>query len=175
MRKPRQPPSKTGEGPAPLDPESARGRALKLLSRREHSAAELAAKLQRRGADADVARDAVRTMADAGWQSDERYAEMLVRNRIEQGYGPLRIRMELTQAGVPDAEIRTALETADVDWTARCVAVCQRKFKKQPSGAGEWQKQYRFLASHGFTAAQIRVALKAALGVDEVDVDDSDF
>lgn len=175
MRKPRQPPSKTGEGPAPLDREAARGRALKLLSRREHSAAELAAKLERRGADASIARDAVQTMADAGWQSDERYAEMLVRNRIEQGYGPLRIRMELTQAGVPDAEIRTALDTAAVDWAARCVAVCQRKFKKQPSGAGEWQKQYRFLASHGFTSAQIRGALKAALDVDDGAFDEGDF
>lgn len=174
MRKPRQPPSKDGAGPAPLDPAAARGRALKLLSRREHSAAELAVKLERRGADADTARDAVQAMAQAGWQSDERYAEMLLRNRIEQGYGPLRIRMELAQAGVPDLEIRAALDAADVDWPQRCVELCRRKFRSAASGAADWQKQYRFLASRGFSAQQIRAALKSGPEGDWPDVDEGD-
>lgn len=161
MRKARPPASKRERKPAPLDAAAARGRALKLLSGREHSAAELQAKLSRRGADAAVARDAVRAMADAGWQSDARYAEMLVRNRIGQGYGPLRIRMELGAAGVPDADQHAAIEAAACDWAALCAELAARRFKSAGACTADWQKQYRFLAARGFTSAQIRAALKA--------------
>ena len=180
MRKPR-PPSKVGgsasrgrgaaEGRAPLDADAARGRALKLLSRREHSAAELNLKLQRRGAEADVARSTVDRMQQAGWQSDERYAEMLVRNRIAQGYGPLRIRGDLAAARVPEAEAKAALLAADADWPALCTALRRRRFRAAPSGAAEWQKQYRYLASHGFASEVVRATLKAAGGA----ADDDDF
>lgn len=164
MRKARRPPSKRSDPrePAPLDADAARGRALKLLSRREHSAAELSLKLRRRGADAEVADAAVGRMRDAGLQSDARYAEMLVRNRIAQGYGPLRIRAELAAAGIGDADARAALDAADCDWHERCAELRRRKFRALPNGAAEWQKQYRFLASHGFTADAIRAVLKAS-------------
>ncbi|HEY9544512.1 MAG TPA: regulatory protein RecX [Solimonas sp.] len=161
MRKPRQPSSRTRER-APLDAGAARERALKLLSRREHSAAELAFKLQRRGAEADIAQAAVAKVQDAGLQSDDRYAEMLVRNRIEQGYGPLRIRGELASAGIDESVARAALAAADCDWTARCAELRRRKFRNQPKGAADWQKQYRYLASHGFTADAIRAAMKSS-------------
>jgi regulatory protein len=166
VRKPPPPRSKrTVTGP--LDPDGARGRALKLLSRREHSAAELARKLERRGADARVARETVEKMQDAGWQSDARYAQMLVRNRIEQGYGPLRIRGDLAMAGVPDAAAIAALDAAACDWAMRCGEVRERKFRALPVDAATWQKQYRFLASHGFPADAIRAALKASRAPEE--------
>jgi regulatory protein len=137
-----------------------RDTALRLLSRREHAAAELKYKLVRRGHDESTAADIVGQLAGAGWQSDARYAEMLVRNRIEQGYGPLRIRAELEAARLPDGEIRAALAAADVDWTAHAAAVHARKFRQPAQGPAEWQKQYRFLAARGFEPAQIRAVLK---------------
>jgi regulatory protein len=152
------PPQKKTSSPPTV--QGGRDTALRLLSRREHGAAELKHKLIRRGHDASAAADIVGQMADAGWQSDERYAEMLVRSRVAQGYGPLRIRAELEAARVPDAEIRMALASADVDWTAQAVAVHGRKFRTPASAAAEWQKQYRFLAMRGFEPGQIRVALK---------------
>lgn len=159
MRKPR-PPSKRDADRAPLDADAARGRALKLLSRREHSAAELAFKLRQRGADEAVADVAVARMREAGWQSDERYAEMLVRNRVAQGYGPLRIRADLAAAGIPEAEARAALAAAQADWSELCATLRERRFRAPPRTAAEWQKQYRYLASHGFAADAIRGALK---------------
>ncbi|HEY1078085.1 MAG TPA: regulatory protein RecX [Fontimonas sp.] len=144
----------------PLDAQGGREAALRLLSRREHAAAELQFKLSRRGLDAAAASEVVGAMADAGWQSDERYAEMLVRNRIEQGYGPLRIEYELESAGVDRAGVVAALAAADADWAERCAALQQRRFKGPPLTAQDWQKQYRFLASRGFSAAQVRAALK---------------
>ncbi|MFT4046764.1 MAG: regulatory protein RecX [Solimonas sp.] len=167
MRKARSPSKRAGRQAEPddralLDADAARGRALKLLSRREHSAAELSLKLQRRGAETDVAQQAVAAMQDAGWQSDARYAEMLVRNRIAQGYGPLRIRADLAAARIPETATKAALAAAEADWPALCAALRRRRFRAAPGNAAEWQKQYRYLASHGFPGDAVRAALKAA-------------
>lgn len=148
--KPRQPPEKG----------TARDSALRALSRREHSAAELKAKLQRRGHDADTAADVVGALVERGWQSDARYAEMLVRNRVEQGYGRLRIEAELEAARVPREEILAALKAADCDWTGQARELQRRRFGAPPDNAADWQKQYRYLAGRGFEAGQVRAALK---------------
>ncbi len=143
-----------------LTEQGARDTALRALARREHSAAELAFKLKQRGHADAVVQATVEAVVDAGWQSDARYAEMLVRNRVEQGYGPLRIRAELQAAGVPDAMAREALETAEIDWCACVRAVHQRRFRALASNAKQWQQQYRFLAGRGFSSEHIRTVLK---------------
>ncbi len=120
----------------------------------------------RRGLSDDEASDVVGAMAQAGWQSDERYAEMLARNRMEQGYGPLRIRMELETAGIDDARIAAALSALDVDWSARVLEVWRRRFKAPGRSAKDWQQQYRFLAGRGFSAEQVRSALKGSPDLD---------
>ncbi len=139
-----------------------RDTALRLLARREHAAAELKHKLQRRGHDTAQAEAIVDGLAESGWQSNERYAETLVRSRIAAGYGPLRIRAELEMAQVADDLIRAAVAAAAPDWTALAQTVHARKFKTPPQSAAEWQKHYRYLAARGFESAQIRAVLKGA-------------
>lgn len=142
----------------PTDP---RARAIKLLARREHSAKELQRKLEARGIAKDEAAAAVATVAQAGWQSDERYAEMLVRSRVSQGYGPIRIEAELEIAGVPGDRIREALDKAGVDWRALAVDVHARRFgARPPKTPAERAKQYRHLQGRGFDGSQIAAALK---------------
>ena len=63
-------------------------RALGLLVRREHSRKELTRKLTARGVEADDAQAAVERMTAEGWQDDARFAELLVRSRANNGYGP---------------------------------------------------------------------------------------
>ncbi len=154
MRKRTPPPSE------PLDAAAARERGLRLLARREHGARELSAKLRQRGASGEVAREAVAGLAERGLQSDDRYAEMLVRHRVGQGYGPVRIRAELEMAGVEGASVAAALAASETDWQALAVAVYQRKFKAPPASLAERHKHHRFLAGRGFEAEQIRGALR---------------
>lgn len=149
----------------PLDESAARDIALRALARREHSAAELKSKLTRRGHDEQTAVGIVERLAGYGLQSDGRYAEMLARNRMQQGYGPLRIEAELAAAGIDDAEAAAAIAELECDWSERARQVCRRKFKSAPADAADWQRQYRFLAARGFESEQIRAALKG--GVDE--------
>jgi regulatory protein len=131
-----------------------------MLARREHSVVQLKRKLAARGHDETVATDVVADMTEAGWQSDERFAETLARSRAGQGYGPLRIRAELKEARVPDDRIRAAFEAIEFDFTDAAVQLHARRFGKVPARGPEWQKQYRFLAGRGFESAQIRAALK---------------
>jgi regulatory protein len=144
----------------PSDPAVARARALRLLGRREHGARELAYKLEQRGVAGERAVEVVGELARAGWQSDTRYVQSLVRTRIGQGFGPLRIEAELEGAGVTVALIRETLAEAGTDWNALAQEIHARKFGRAPAGASEWQKQYRHLAGRGFDAGQIRAALK---------------
>lgn len=152
----------------PPDPARARDAALRALGRREHSAAQLQRKLRQRGFDEAVADDTVNELADRGWQSDARYAEVLVRSRVTQGYGRLYIEAELSVAGVPEAEAAAALDAADCDWTRSAAALLARKFGDEAAAdLAERNRRYRYLAGRGFTAEQIRAALKGALPEDD--------
>lgn len=155
--------------PAPLTPAATRERALLALGRREHSARELTRKLTHQGAERGDAADVVGALGESGWQSDERYAGLLTRSRIEQGYGPLRIRAELSARGVDDALIRAALDEAAPDWLALVRRVHDRRYRQPPASPKERASRYRHLASRGFTASQIASTLG---DVDDTAVDD---
>lgn len=135
-------------------------RALALLVRREHSRKELTRKLQARGITREDARSAVERMAEAGWQSNERFAENLVRSRIAQGHGPLRIRAELATHGLDSDAIRTAMEGEGHDWGRLAHELAHRRFGP---GLGEDRELQRkageLLIRRGFTVEQMRRAI----------------
>ncbi len=141
----------------PTEPKT---QALKLLARREHSARELKRKLAARGITDDEAAAAVEHAIAENWQSDARYAGMLVRTRVAAGYGPLRIEAELEVAGVPPEQVRAAFDEAAVDWRALALEVHAKKFGRPPKTSAERAKQYRYLQGRGFDSSQISAALK---------------
>ena len=102
--------------PVVLDsPAAVRRAAMDLLARREHGRMELSRKLRSRGAPPDLIEPALEKLADEGLLSEARYLESFVRMRANAGYGPLRIREELTQRGLPrEAGIR--LRTSQVSF-----------------------------------------------------------
>lgn len=157
--------------PSPLTPEAARDHAVRALSRREHSASELAAKLERRGVDHEDANRVVDALGAAGWQSDARYAGLVTRARIAQGYGPLRVRAELAARGVAAALIQAALDEASADWSAVAVRSLIRRYPTSAKTPRDRAAQYRFLAMRGFTGGQIATALGHSRLDDELDVD----
>ena len=146
----------------PDDPGAVRERALRLLARREHGARELEYKLSSRGLAPEQVARIVGDLAQAGWQSDQRYVESLVRTRVSQGYGPLRIRGELEMAGVTESLVKEVLAACETDWKALACQVHARKFGRQPASPAEWQKQFRHLAARGFEPSQVQAALKGA-------------
>lgn len=148
--------STSDKKPAP----SARNKGLDLLSRREHSVAELHAKLVLRDFDADAIDVAIDALVHDGLLSDERFAAGFVASRIRKGQGPIRIRGELIQRGVADELIARHLEQVDVDWIQLARSVRDRKYGvTRITGYRERARQSRFLQHRGFSGEQIRAAV----------------
>lgn len=78
----------------------ARNRAMELLSRRPMSEKELVDKLIRKGEDEEAARDCARWLREEGFLNDESYAAAVARHYAAKGYGPGRVRAELSRRGV---------------------------------------------------------------------------
>lgn len=78
----------------------ARNRAMELLSRRPMSEKELVDKLIRKGEDQETAADCARWLREKGFLDDESYAAAVARHYAAKGYGPGRVRAELSRRGV---------------------------------------------------------------------------
>jgi regulatory protein len=138
-----------------------REKALYLLSRREYSAKELAVKLHAKF-DAERVDSVLAGLAEQGLQSDQRFASMLVRGRIGQGHGPIRIQMELKQKGISAEHIQQALVDNPVDWFEQARNAFQRRFGQVHASDMKLRaKQMRFLQYRGFNLDQIQYAMSA--------------
>lgn len=142
--------------PTVLDtPAAVRRAAMDLLARREHGRTELARKLRQRGATAELIDPALDRLAEEGLLNESRYLEAFIASKARSGYGPLRIREELGQRGLPRGEIEKALVEAEVDWRAQLHEVWRRKFPRLPQDARERAQQGRFLTYRGFSMEAI--------------------
>lgn len=143
-----------------MDAAKARQLAIGWLARREHSRAEVVAKLARKGCAEQVATRIAGDLAAEGYLSDERLAEAVVRNRRRRGYGPLRIRRDLEQKGLTHEAVAHWADTKAEGWIAQLERVRRRKFgERLPRNFEERARQARFLLRRGFTYEQIRQAL----------------
>ncbi|GAB1395103.1 hypothetical protein MASR1M60_32670 [Rhodocyclaceae bacterium] len=132
-------------------------RAVRLLTRREHTRAELARKLAPHGSEEEI--DTVlNELAKSGLQSDARFAESYLRSQAGR-LGGARLRQTLRQKGVCAELVQTHIEDLP-DELARAHGVWQKKFAVVPADAKEWAKQARFLQGRGFSSEIIRKLLK---------------
>ncbi|MDC0664258.1 regulatory protein RecX [Marinobacter sp. SS21] len=136
--------------------------ALRLLARREHSRLELSTKLRQRRLPSDLIETVLDEFETEGWLSDDRFAEVFVRQRMDSGYGPIRIRGELQQKGVDGVPVCLA-EIGQDDWSDRAIRVRERRFglRDIQEDWPEKGRQARFLTQRGFSASQIERALAA--------------
>lgn len=134
--------------------------ALRLLARREHSRFELELKLRQRKLDAALIDRVLDDFEEQGWLSDERFADIYARNRINLRYGPLRIRAELQQKGIRFVPESLAAIT-DRQWCEIALLARERRFGLADL-RDDWTaraKQARFLGQRGFSAEQVEHAL----------------
>lgn len=141
-------------------PQEARKKAMDFLARREYGQTELINKLADKGFDRDIAEQAIIKLSDEGLQSDRRFAENFVQSRINQGKGPVRIRMELDRRQLGAAVIEAALEESAMDWRGLARQVRTRKFgHRQPDDFKTRATQMRFLQYRGFEPDHIQAAV----------------
>ena len=88
---------------------------------------------------------------------DARFTQSYINSRSRKGYGPQRIRSELTQKGVAKEVINTGFEETEVDWCRQARDLAERKFGEQlPTEWKEKAKVQRFLQYRGFFQEEIQ-------------------
>lgn len=150
-----------GAGPAPVG--SAHSAALRLLGRREYSRHELALKLGAKPYPDHEIDAALDQLEARGYLSDLRFAEMILRSRLNGGFGPVKIRFELREKGIPDHLLEQVLVDAAPAWPDLARQARSRRFGDGlPADLRDKARQARFLYARGFTSEQVALALDAA-------------
>jgi regulatory protein len=145
---------------------SVKGRALRYLSQREHSRAELAQKLARKVEDTEAAtagqqiESALDELAAHGLLSEERAAASVLHTQGRR-FGERRLRQSLQAKGFAPDLVASTLAQARGGEFERARAVWQRKFGTPPQDAAQRGKQMRFLLSRGFTGDVVNRVLRA--------------
>ncbi len=157
---------------------SLKARALRLLSLREYSRQGLATKLEesskryaklglKQGQQEGV--EVVKPLAvqieevlddfeARGWLSDQRFAEALVRRRSER-YGVRKIQDELQRAGVDSNQAADLIKGLRETEYQRAKTLWFKKFGVLAQEQKERARQYRFLASKGFSSEVVSKVL----------------
>ena len=138
---------------------SVKGRALRYLSQREHTRAELERKLERTVGDlpdagAQIAA-ALDDLAARGLVSEARAAASVLHSQGAR-YGVRRLKQTLQSKGVAPELLAQTLQQARATEFERAQAVWQRRFGAPPADAAERARQMRFLAARGFEGDVIR-------------------
>ena len=132
----------------------------RMLARREHSVVEIERKLTQKGVPESEYAPVLQEFIDNDVQSNRRYAESRARSMVTRGAGPMKIRGDLQQRGVEEADIETALEELDLDWFQLAREVRIKKFgRAQAYDYTQRMKQMQFLRYRGFAMEQIEFAV----------------
>ncbi len=131
---------------------SAKSVAVRLLSRREHSAFEIRDKLRQRDFEDKEIDQVIIELQQGGWLSDERFAEAYIRMRQQKGFGPIRISIELNERGVIETIVDSCLHADDESWLQTLKQQYVKKYKnKSIEDYNDKAKRIRFLQYRGFT------------------------
>ena len=125
------------------------GRALRLLSGREHSRAELERKLAKFEEEPGQLARVLDTLAAKDFINETRVVESVIHRRSAK-LGTSRIKQELQQKGLEPEAVAIAVDRLRASEVERAREVWRKKFGQPPVDAAERGKQMRFLASRVF-------------------------
>lgn len=144
---------------------SLKGRALRLLSGREHSRVELERKLAAHEEEPGQLANVLDELQAKDFISESRVVESVL-NRRASRFGAARIRHELQGKGLQAEAVTAAVQSLKGSEIERAHGVWQKKFGVPATDAAGRGKQMRFLAARGFGSDAIR---RVVSGVDEDD------
>lgn len=142
-------------------------RAIRILAMRDHSEQELRRKLaapvmSKNGPEAlDVTPEELEQVVawciENHYLDDNRFVGQFIASRSRKGYGPARIRQELSQKGIARQAVEQAMRECDIDWVSLARAQAQRKYGEPlPSAFTEKVTIQRFLLYRGYLMEDIQ-------------------
>lgn len=134
---------------------SLKGRALRLLSGREHSRVELERKLKRFEEEPGTLAQALDELQTKGFIDEQRVIDSVLHCHAAK-LGMARIKQELQSKGLDPEAVSKALAGLQASELERAQEVWRKKFGQLPQDALEAARQMRFLAARGFGTDVIR-------------------
>lgn len=134
---------------------SLKGRALRLLSQREHSRLELERKLAQHETEPGELAKALDELQARGFISEERVVESVIHRRASK-LGTARVKQELQSKGLSAEVMAETLDQLRSTELERAREVWARKFGTPATEPKEKARQIRFLVSRGFAAEVVR-------------------
>jgi len=129
-------------------------RALRLLSTREHSRAELERKLAQHEEEPGALAKVLDALQAKDFINEARVVESVVHRRAGK-LGASRIKQELQAKGLEPQAVADAVQALRASELERAREVWRKKFGAPPQDASERGRQMRFLASRGFAGDTI--------------------
>ena len=142
-------------------PISLKGRALRLLSGREHSRAELERKLAGFEEEPGQLAKVLDTLQAKDFINEVRVVESVI-NRRAGRFGTSRIKYELLNKGLSTEAVAEAVNGLKSSELERAQNVWRKKFDGPAPDAAARAKQMRFLAARGFGGDVIRRVVSQA-------------
>lgn len=136
---------------------------LYLLSRREYSRQEISQKLTQRHLSQSEIEKIFDYLDEYQYQSDERFAEQLVRVQTNKLNGKNKILQTAYAKGIDDVLIENVIEILDIDWFNIAKQAYQKKYGSVEDQTLDWpdkQKRMRFLVSRGFSFDEAKEAVE---------------
>ncbi len=138
-----------------------RKKLLDLLSRREHSKYEIFNKLKYRVESEEELNKEIHKLTEENLQSDLRFSESFIRSRYNSGFGPVRIKYDLSSRKVLLNIIEKAFEEVSLDWEEKLLKENLKKYGEMPpSNLKELSKRLKFFTQRGFEQDIIRKLIK---------------
>jgi regulatory protein len=163
------PPRRRREPRPALDARGARVAAFDLLARKAWSARDLRARLVRRGAPAELAREVVAELEGKGYVDDQAFARWWAEVRARgRRVGSMRLIQELRAKGIAPALVAAAVESAfaEVPEAERALDAARRRLpallRVRPDRAATRLRDY--LLRRGYPAGAVRAAVSTVLG-----------
>ncbi len=134
--------------------------ALRLLSYRQRSVAELELKLKDKGFSQEEIAGAVEYLKDAGYLDDEAYAAALAQSRVRnKSWGPAKISADLAKKGIPPELARKAVEDVRLEQEATARAALEKWMRANGRACFAedrgFERAFRHLKARGFDAGVI--------------------
>ena len=141
--------------------------AVSLLSRRDHTVKEIKDKLMQKGY-AQYADTTVEKLKNQGYLSDERFAEMYLKELINlKNYGKKRIVQELLRKGINRDIIDEVLSVTEMP-DCRLIELIKRKYIRHLDNDKGVQKTINALLRLGYSYSEIRDALREIADSEEL-------
>jgi regulatory protein len=134
---------------------SLKGRALRLLSQREHSRTELERKLAPHEEVPGELAKALDELQARDFINDGRAVDSVI-NRRSGKLGSARIQQELAAKGLSGEAVAQAMASLKESELSRAPEVWRKKFGTAPQDPQAKAKQMRFLLSRGFPSEVVR-------------------